>query len=227
MDFFLAGIIGIMAFLYVLRGTYWLVPLRQSKETVPTNAEKPKPTSLTAFVEENHKVLTTLGVFTALATFVANLPDKPVARLLLFIFLAASVILWLELWSKFPKHASTLVVWFENIISAAIMILLAYWVLMYRNTFLMLAGFGLVFISVWLAFRFTKLIGLFEIISRELTGHPKMEQFITIMLSWFLFCGSTLLGGWLFSIIYEPMSRLSEDLWRSFYQIVNALPSMQ
>ncbi len=111
--------------------------------------------TISTFVEVNHKLITVLGVFTALTVFAANLPLRPFGNILSFMFLALAILVWLELWAKFPKGAVTWRLnWFENILSYAVMIIIAYWFLSFRDIWriwlpflialLFLAGFSMV-----------------------------------------------------------------------------------
>jgi hypothetical protein len=80
--------------------------------------------ALYTFVEENHKLLTVLGVFTALTVFAANLPLRPLGSMLSFLFMALTVTLWLELLERFPsKAAGWRMDWFETLLSFTVFIL--------------------------------------------------------------------------------------------------------
>lgn len=52
--------------------------------------------SLKQLIEENHKLLTSLGVFIALTMFTSNLALKPLGTYLSSIFLGLSIIIWIE-----------------------------------------------------------------------------------------------------------------------------------
>jgi len=120
-----------------------------SDEKQPEVPKKPpdKPT-LYSFIEENHNLITVLGVFTALAVFAANLTLKPVGLILSFLFMTLTVILWLELLGRFPsKGAGWRMDWFENILSFAVLAFLIYWLLDFRTIWksvLIVLVFGLV-----------------------------------------------------------------------------------
>lgn len=52
--------------------------------------------SLKQLIEENHKLLTSRGVFIALTMFTSNLALKPLGTYLSSIFLGLSIIIWIE-----------------------------------------------------------------------------------------------------------------------------------
>lgn len=120
-----------------------------SDEKQPEVPKKPpdKPT-LHSFIEDNHKLITVLGVFTALTMFAANLTLKPMGLFLSFLFMTLTLILWLELLGRFPsKGAGWRVDWFESILSLTVLVFLVYWLLDFRTIWknvLIILVFGLV-----------------------------------------------------------------------------------
>lgn len=90
--------------------------------------------SLSEYIEENSKLISVLGVFTALTVFTYGLPIKPLGYALSFVFLSISVVVWIELWTKFPPEPSSWrLVLFENILSYSILGIIVYWLLAYRE----------------------------------------------------------------------------------------------
>jgi len=89
--------------------------------------KEPIRVSLSGFIEENHKLLSTIGIFTALTVFSFNLKLSLFGYGLSFLFLAMTVLLWLELISKFPPKGSGILGWFESILGIAVLGLIAYW----------------------------------------------------------------------------------------------------
>jgi len=79
--------------------------------------------TLTAFVGENDKLLTALGVFTGLMIFAQALPLKGIAVMLSVIFFTLTVIVWFELWGKFPKKAAPNLGHFENLLAFGAMLM--------------------------------------------------------------------------------------------------------
>lgn len=103
---------------------------------------------MTEFVEENQKLITVLGVFTALTMYSSNLPLKPFAYVLSFLFMTLTVLLWLELWGRYPPSQSNwTLTWFENILSLTLLVFIGYWLIAFRDIwdkFLVTLLFGLI-----------------------------------------------------------------------------------
>jgi hypothetical protein len=95
----------------------------------------PKP-SLFDFIELNHKLITVLGVFTALTAFSTNLPIKGFAQAISALFLTLTLIVWIELWGRFPSSTgTTILIWFESILGLTMLALIGYWVVSVRTVF--------------------------------------------------------------------------------------------
>jgi hypothetical protein len=95
----------------------------------------PKP-SLSDFIELHHKLITILGVFTALTAFSANLPIKGFAQAISALFLTLTLIVWIELWGRFPSSTgTTTLIWFESILGLTMLALIGYWVVSVRTVF--------------------------------------------------------------------------------------------
>jgi len=93
----------------------------------------PRRLALHAFVEENHKLLAVLGVFTALTVFSASLPLRALGSVLSFLFMAMTVLLWLELLERFPaKTTGWRMNWFEILLTFTVLVLVLYWFVDYR-----------------------------------------------------------------------------------------------
>lgn len=92
-----------------------------------------RPSTLAEFVEANHKLLSTVGIFAALTLFSSNLPFKGLGYLLAFVFLSATLLLWVELLVRFPsQRGNWRLVWFENLLSFGVAGLVAYWLVGFR-----------------------------------------------------------------------------------------------
>jgi hypothetical protein len=73
------------------------------KASAPPSSQKEM--SLWEFIEENHKILSVLGVFTALAVFASKLEFQPLGNVLAILFLSLIVLMWRELWDKVPPDS--------------------------------------------------------------------------------------------------------------------------
>jgi hypothetical protein len=121
------------------------------------NPEKPEATKVTlhAFIEENHKILSVLGVFTALTVFARGLPLTGMGQVLSFFFLTLTVLLWIEIMTRYPKPASTRLIWFENIVTATVFLTAGYWLVEYYAILgtagiALLIMWGVAFTVIWL-----------------------------------------------------------------------------
>lgn len=105
-----------------------------SKTKLTKQRIEKEQTSLSDFVRENDKLISTLGVFTALTIFSANLSIKSYGYALSFAFMALSLLLWFELWARFPSSTGS---WrlsvFENILFWTVLAIMFYWLLDFRN----------------------------------------------------------------------------------------------
>jgi len=101
-------------------------------EETKSGPNEARPT-LARFVEDNHKLLTVLGAFTAMTVFATNLPVKPIGFILAFLFMSMSILVWLEVWSRFPSVEGTgRLTLFENLLSYTLLILVGYWLVDFR-----------------------------------------------------------------------------------------------
>ena len=112
--------------------------------TVP----KENRATLTKFIEDNEKLINVLGVFTAIKVFVGELRLQAYGYTLSFMFMTLTVILWLELWGKFPSESGDWkITWFENILFLTVLAILVYWLIDFRDIwheFLFLLIFGII-----------------------------------------------------------------------------------
>jgi hypothetical protein len=137
--------------------------------------KKKKPT-LFDFIEENQRLVTVLGVFTALTVFSSNVPLKPFGYVLSFLFMSLTVLLWLELWQKFPSESGS---WrltvFENILPFTVLAVIAYWLIQFRkiwHEFLFLP-ITIIILSV-----FTYFLKRFNIFNRFFRAAPNEKKFL-------------------------------------------------
>ncbi|SRR5581483_313252 len=105
-----------------------------SKAELIEKKNEEKQITLTDFVDENSKLISALGVFTALTVFSTNLTLKPYGYALSFAFMTLTVLLWLELWGKYPaRRGSWRLTWFENILFLTVLAVVFYWLLEFRT----------------------------------------------------------------------------------------------
>jgi hypothetical protein len=95
----------------------------------PLEQGKAVGTSLGTFLEENQRLITVLGVFSALAIFTSNLHPVGFGQFVSSLLLFLTLLIWFELWGRFPsKGGGWRLDWFEDILFMAILMLVAYWV---------------------------------------------------------------------------------------------------
>lgn len=86
--------------------------------------------TLAAFIEANHRLISSLGVFTALFVLTNSLELRPFGNLLSALFLALTISIWLELLTKFTSKSGTIrLIFFESILSFAVILLIGYWLI--------------------------------------------------------------------------------------------------
>jgi len=101
-------------------------------ENTPTTVKE--MLSLSGFLEENHNLVTVLGVFTALTVFAGSIPLPSFRNILSFFFMSLAILVWIELWRKFPKGNYTWrLYWFRNILTFSIISLVSYWFIGYSE----------------------------------------------------------------------------------------------
>ena len=106
-------------------------------ENEPDRSQKePNQLGIKEFVEDNHKLLSTLGIFLAITIFSTNIDLKSFSPWLSFLSLSCVILLWIELWTKFPKNGGSLrLSLFENAISFLSMLTIIYWVVKVKSLF--------------------------------------------------------------------------------------------
>jgi hypothetical protein len=144
---------------------------------------KPKPAeneiTLTAFIEKNHKLITVLGVFTALTVFSDSIKNETFGTVLSILFLSMTVTLWLELWSTFPsQEVGWLLIIFENLLSLSVLIIVIYW-LFNINIVYSEGIFGITFlISMGLISGLVKKYNVFNVLFRARVGEKKNIRYV-------------------------------------------------
>lgn len=176
----------------------------QGNQPKPSEELPDKPT-LSSFIEDNHKLITVLGVFTALTVFASSLTLKPMGLVLSFLFMTLAAIVWLELCARFPSKSGTWrLTWFENILSFTVLAFIAYWLLDFRtiwkNLLLVLVG-GLILAVVSATM---KRFGLFNRLFRAQPGKKRVLRYVI----WLLLVSATIfLSFWLAGLVTPSINR--------------------
>jgi len=97
--------------------------------------QKAEKNTLSEFVEKNNRLLSAVGLFTALTIFATNLEPRVIGAFLSFLLLSATVMLWMELLEKFPASApaTAKLTWFETTLSFALLVVVFYWLLQFQS----------------------------------------------------------------------------------------------
>lgn len=188
-----------------------------SKSKIKAPPLSPK-VSLTIFIEENHKLLTVLGVFTALTVFSLSLSLKIIGYFLSFAFFTISLIIWFELWSKFPKNGSFKLSCLENILSLTIFVLIFYWLVEYRtiwHEFLFVLFFMIIFAI------FTYVMRKIKFFDKTLNAQEGKLKWLRYVFGVIVIAICGVFSFWLSSIVSPPMNSLLDEL-RAF--IIKVVP---
>jgi hypothetical protein len=136
--------------------------------------------TLAAFIKDNHDLMEVLGVLVALTVFASNLPLKPIGYGLSFMFLTMAVLIWLELWGRFPSGSGTaLLFWFENVLSLTILGIVVYWLLDYRNLW---HQFLFLLIFLIIGGLFSSFMKRFNVFNRLFRAKPRQRKALRYIL---------------------------------------------
>jgi hypothetical protein len=103
-----------------------------------------RPT-LTRFIEENHKLISTLAILAALSAFSNNLSEKEYGKILSFLFFTLSLLVFVEIELNFPYTTGGRLYWFRQIFGLTAIIFFLAWVHMYYGVLIVT-----LYMIVWL-----------------------------------------------------------------------------
>jgi hypothetical protein len=134
----------------------------------------PQRVALHTFIEENHKLLAVLGVFTALTVFSAGLPLRALGTVLSFLFMAITVLLWFELLERFPaKTAGWRMNLFEILLTLTVLVLLLYWFVDYRAVWEYWLVIPIAALLLWVA---SAVMDRFDVFNRVFHARPGQKR---------------------------------------------------
>lgn len=84
-------------------------------------------TSLSDFIEAHYRLLSALGVMVALTVFAGNLSDRVLGQVLSFLFLTGAMLVFVDLFAKFPKSNEWRLSWFTTIVALALLLMFIVW----------------------------------------------------------------------------------------------------
>ena len=112
------------------------------------SSEMTGPPRLYDYIEDNHRLISTLGVFTALTLFARQVQPGVFGNFLSALFLTLTLLVLFELSERFPpKMGTSRMYWFESVMSLSVLFLAAHWLLTVRSVFPWITFF-LVFASI-------------------------------------------------------------------------------
>lgn len=146
----------------------------QTKEQIVE--EKP---TLYDYIEENHKLITTLGVFTALTLFAKQTIPDYIGSLLSALFLTLTLLVWLELVGRFPpKMGTSTMYWFESVLSFSVLAIIIYWFLSVRSVLPWLTMFITFFLVISIISASMKKFDLFNKLFRAKPNEKRVLRYI-------------------------------------------------
>ena len=120
-----------------------------------------------------------------------------------FMFMTLTVLLWLELWSKFPSESGDWkITWFENILFLTVLAILVYWLIDFRDIwheFLFILIFGII-------------SGLFSVVMKKFGIFNKLFHTQAGKLKWLRYIFGIIIliiiitGSWLLAQSFAPMA---------------------
>jgi len=141
--------------------------------------------TLSAFIDDNYRLLSALGIFSALTLFASNFPLKAIGYALSFLFLFATVLILLEVWERFPsKMGATRLFWFENALFLSGLVLVGYWFLEFRGVWQHLLFVPIASVLMRLFSTIIKRFDLFNILFRAEPGARKTLRYIFGIALW-------------------------------------------
>lgn len=169
--------------------------------------------TLAAFIDDNYKLLSALGIFTALTLFASNLPLRWIGYALSFLFLTATVLILLELWERFPsKSGTTRLFWFENALFLSGLVVVGYWFLEFRAIWHHLLFIPIASVLMWFFSAIIKRFNLFNVLFRTEPGGRRTLRHIFGLTLWGVVIVASLA---LASVLSPPINALLDEARQS------------
>lgn len=170
-----------------------------------------KEVTLGEFIETNYKLLSTLGIFTVLAVFSNNLQLKEIGNLLSFLFVAAMVLIWHELWVSFPTKLSEKLFWFKFIISFTIFWVVVYWLVEFRSIW----RYNLSFLILLIMFKpYWIIMRRFNVVNAVFHRKPGEWKTPRYILNFLILMVTALILGYILSLLAPLINTLLDEIYR-------------
>lgn len=173
------------------------------------NDNPQKPLSIAEFINENHKHISVIGIFTAVTLFATNIKILYFATALSFLFLTLTLFLWVELIGKFPSKGSGMLGWFEAILAVSILVIVGYWFVEYRNVWSLILPYVFQLIIVGIVSAIIKKTDFFNKLFNAKPGGKKLLRYL---LYFAIILISAYLGIILGNLITKPTVSFLESL---------------
>jgi hypothetical protein len=177
---------------------------------------------LDTFIEDNYKLLSILGVFTALTVFATSITVKWIAYVLSFLFLTETILIWLELWAKFPKLGINIIDFnrlfifklflFKSTLLLSTLVLIGYWLLAFRIIWRFFLFLPIAYILIGLITKLlkNKLYNTVHSLVRNWKGRGLIKGFILIV-----YLAILIISFILATLLSPPINKLIEAMERT------------
>jgi len=173
-----------------------------------------KKRTLSEHIEENQKLITVIGVFTALAIFAKNIEIVQIRTMLSFLFISIAILVCIELsLKKYDNKPTWRLILFDYAILLSVLFLVGYWLITYFETWS-----SFIIIPMYLSFItiFIYLLKKIKVI-RNL-NNPETIKFkkIKLTLHYLIFILIIILSMIITSLIKEPFSDFLKEQHNPF-----------
>jgi len=185
---------------------------KDDKDPNRTQTDEVPKMKLGEFIETNHKLLSTLGIFIALIVFSINLPDNFFGNMISFLLLAIIFLLWIEVFRRLPKSKEWSLDVFHNLLFFVLFLLALYWLIYYREIWNIYLATVLIFpimtFLCWMISRYRKL----QIVLQKTSKHKTLGPII----KWGLIIVIAYISLYLSLSVSKPINRMFDSMYSDF-----------
>lgn len=163
-----------------------------------------KKKTLSEHIEENQKLITVMGVFTALAIFARNIEIVQIRTMLSFLFISIAILVWIELsLKKYENKPTWRLILFDYAILLSVLFLVGYWLIEYFETWSSLIIIPMYFLFITIFIYLLKKIKVIRNLNNPETIKFKKTK---LTLHYLIFILIIILSMLITSLIKEPLS---------------------
>ena len=85
-------------------------------------------TTLTEFIENNHKLISTVAILATLSSFANNLPNKEVGKILSFCLFTLALLVCVEIHQNLPLVTKGRLYWFSDVFTISVVVFIVAWI---------------------------------------------------------------------------------------------------